>query len=208
MESMSISAIILAGGESRRLGTKKHLLQFGGKTLVQIIIERLANVSDDVMVVTSAQEVLELDVSGARVIADQIPGRGPLSGLHAGLLAATSDRALLVACDMPFLSVPLLRHLSQPWPNTDAVAPEITGNVEPLLAVYSRSCLPAVEDLLTIDRASMRDLLQRVDTYLIPEEEVRSFDPSGLSWFNLNTQEDVDRARYLGRKCRPLTELR
>jgi len=194
---MSISAIVLAGGESRRLGTKKHLLQFGGQTLLQIIVDRLSQVSDDIIIVTSPRDEAELGVSGARVIADGIPGRGPLSGLHAGLQAATSDRALLVAVDMPFLSVPLLRHLSQLEPNADAVVPEVAGNVEPLLAVYARTCLPAVEDLLTRDGASMRDLLQRMDTYLVPEAEIRSFDPSGLSWFNLNTPEDVDRARAI-----------
>ncbi len=195
---MSISAIVLAGGESRRLGTRKHLLQFGGQTLVQIIVDRLSQVTDDIIIVASPREAPELGVPGARVIADDIPGRGPLSGLHAGLRAANSDRALLVAGDMPFLSVPLLHHLSQLGPTADAVVPEIAGDVEPLLAVYARTCLPAVEELLTRDGASMRDLLQRVDTSLVPEHEVRSFDPGGLSWFNLNTAEDVDRARALG----------
>lgn len=194
---MSISAIVLAGGESRRLGTKKHLLEFGGQTLLQIIVDRLAQVSDDIVIVTSPRDVVALDVSGARVIADDIPGRGPLSGLHAGLQAATSDRALLVASDMPFLSVPLLNHLPQLRPTADAVVPKIAGEPEPLLAVYARTCLPVVEELLTRDGASMRDLLPRVNTYLVPEDEIRSFDPAGLSWFNLNTPGDVDRARAL-----------
>ncbi len=194
---MSTSAIVLAGGKGRRLGVKKHLLEIGGLSLLEIVVDRVSFVSDDVIVVASPADSTSIQISRARVVPDMVPGRGPLSGLHAGLRAASCDRALLVACDMPFLSTGLLQHLVETATDADAVVPRVAADLEPLLAVYSRACLPIVEGLLDRRDASMRDLLDDVRVHLVSEEEVRKFDPEGRSWFNVNTPGDADRARAL-----------
>lgn len=194
---MAISVIVLAGGQGRRLGARKHSFKIGGLSLLEIAVDRVSLVSEDVIVVAAPPDSSSIRIRGARVVSDVVPGRGPLSGLHAGLRAAKFDRALLVACDMPFLSVALLRHLTEMASDMDAVVPKIAGDLEPLLAVYSRTCLPIVEGLLSREGASMRDLLEGVRVHLVPEEEMRRFDPEGRSWFNLNTPDDADRARAL-----------
>jgi molybdopterin-guanine dinucleotide biosynthesis protein A len=98
---------------------------------------------------------------------------------------------------MPFLSAALLHHLVETGTDADAVVPRVAGDLEPLLAVYSRACLPTIEKLLHRESASMRDLFEDVRVHLVPEEEVRRFDREGLSWFNINTPDDADRARAL-----------
>ena len=194
---MSTSAIVLAGGKGRRLGVEKHLLEIGGRSLLDTVVARVSAVSDDVIVVASHADTISIPIRGIKVVSDIVPGRGPLSGLDAGLRVAKFDRALLVACDMPFLSTALLQHLVETATDADAVVPQIAGDLEPLLAVYSRACLPIVEGLLDRQKASMRDLLDDVQVHLVPEEEVRKFDPEGRSWFNVNTPDDADRARVL-----------
>jgi molybdopterin-guanine dinucleotide biosynthesis protein A len=194
---MATSAIVLAGGQGRRIGAEKHLLEIGGRSLMEIAVARVSVVSDDVIVVASPTDSASTQIGGARVISDVVPGKGPLSGLHAGLRVAKFDRALLVACDMPFLSESLLHHLVETATDADAVVPQIADDLEPLLAVYSRACLPVVEGLLSRESASMRDLLEDVRVHLVPEEEVRRFDREGCSWFNINTPDDADRARAL-----------
>lgn len=194
---MATSAIVLAGGQGRRIGVKKHLLEIGGLSLLEIVVARVSVVSDDVIVVASPADSASTQINGAQVVSDVVPGRGPLSGLHAGLRVARFDRALLVACDMPFLSAALLHHLVETATDADAVVPQIAGDLEPLLAVYSQACLPTIEKLLHRESASMRDLFEDVRVHLVPEEEVRQFDPEGLSWFNINTPDDADRARAI-----------
>jgi len=179
------------------LGVKKHLLEIGGRSLLQIVVARVSVVTDDIVVVASPGDSASIEISGARVISDVVTGKGPLSGLHAGMRIAKFDRALLVACDMPFLSAALLHHLTETATAADAVVPRVDRDLEPLLAVYSRACLPAIERLLHRENASMRDLLEEVQVHLVSEEEVRQFDPEGLSWFNINTSDDADRARTL-----------
>ena len=194
---MSTSAIVLAGGKGRRLGVKKHLLEIGGRSLLEIVVARVSVVSGDVIVVASPADTISIRFRGIKVVSDVVPGRGPLSGLHAGLRVAKFDRALLVGCDMPFLSTELLHHLVETATDSDAVVPQIANDLEPLLAVYSRACLPIVEVLLNREDASMRDLLDDVRVHLVPEDEVRQFDPEGRSWFNVNTPSDADTARAL-----------
>ena len=129
---MATSAIVLAGGEGRRLGVKKHLLEIGGRSLLQIVVARVSVVADDIVVVASPEYSASIEISGARVISDVVPGKGPLSGLHAGMRIAKFDRALLVACDMPFLHLAPIQFLVSRLTSQDAVIPEWDNDIEPL----------------------------------------------------------------------------
>lgn len=105
-----IAAAVLAGGASRRLGSDKALLRlFGGRPLLQVAVEKLAEVSDEVLVVTGTPDrYRSMDVA-ASLISDRWPGLGPLTGIHAALRAAAAEYVLIIACDMPFLDIGLLR---------------------------------------------------------------------------------------------------
>ena len=193
--SLGLSGVILSGGKSRRMGRDKSQLTLDGETLVARAVRVLGALSDDLVVVTNTQEAYA-DLN-ARVTGDQILGGGALSGIHAGLLAARYDAAAVVACDMPFLNLALLRHMALLSPGYDAVVPRWQGEVEPLHAIYSRNCVAAIEPVLLRGGGRIYDLYAHLAVrYLEPEEVIR-FDPEGISFFNINSPEDWVRAQEL-----------
>lgn len=192
----AFSGIVLAGGESRRLGEDKALVEFGGRTLLEITVERLRGITTDVVIACGAGPRAgwpELEVQTAL---DRVAGRGPMAGLEAGLRAIANDAAVVVACDMPFLNPELLRHLATLSEGYDAVVPVVGDRRHALHAVYSRACLPVIEELLK-RRGSMRELLASVRARVVSEAEVRAMDPQGLSCFNLNSKQDLETARVI-----------
>ena len=144
---ISVSAIILAGGESRRMGTNKALLALDGQPLIAHVAARLQPLAADLIVVTNTPEVyafLARDFN-ARLIPDALPLRSSLVGLFSGLVAARGELALAVACDMPFLNPDLLAYmLTLAQAGYDVVTPAVDGLLEPLHAVYRpAACAPA-----------------------------------------------------------------
>ncbi|HEC33560.1 MAG TPA: molybdenum cofactor guanylyltransferase [Chloroflexi bacterium] len=192
-----LSGVILAGGRSTRLGRDKPLLELGGRTLVARALDVLAQLTDDLIVVTSLLSQL-LPVS-ARVVTDRYVGAGVLAGVHAGLLAARGELAVVVACDMPFLNLDLLRYLISLAEETDIVAPRWI-DVEPLHAVYRpATCLRPVERALARGERRIVSFYHEVKVRYVEQAEIAHFDPQGLSFFNINTAEDWERARALTR---------
>jgi molybdopterin-guanine dinucleotide biosynthesis protein A len=193
---MAVSGIVLAGGESKRLGAEKALLDFGGSTLLEITVERLREVTADIVVACGQGKRPSWPSVDAQMVLDRSEGRGPLAGLDAGLRRIANEAAVVVACDMPFLNPALLALLAGRLETHAAVVPMFDGRYHALHAVYSQRCLPFVEDLL-LKGGSMRDLLAAVDTRVVPEVEVREVDPAGLSCFNLNVTADLEAARAI-----------
>lgn len=197
-----VSAVVLAGGMSRRLGRNKALEPIGGQPLICRVTERLAQVAEELVVVVNEAEratVLPLPAE-AKVTVDRYPGKGSLGGLFTGLSAATSAGggwAVMVACDMPFLNVALLRYMLSLREGHDAVVPVVEDRPEPLHALYSARCLPFMERRLQADDLKIARFFDEVRVRYVPEAELRRLDPELLSFFNINTQEDVDRAQAL-----------
>lgn len=195
-----LDGVVLAGGRSRRLGVDKATLAFGRRPLLQVVVERLGLVCREV-VVARGEETRGRARLEARFVPDLFAGgQGPLAGLHAGLKAAETDFALVVACDMPFLNPDLLAHMASLPRRYQALVPWVGGRWHPLHAIYARSCLPIIEDLLDQGRRSLRGFLAHLDVLPLMEEEVLRFDPEGLSLFNLNDRHDLARARTLWRR--------
>jgi molybdopterin-guanine dinucleotide biosynthesis protein A len=187
--------VILAGGKGRRLGRDKSHLTLSGETLVARAVRTLSALSDDVVVVANT-----LEPNGnptARWIGDVIAGGGAMSGLHAGLMAARHEFALVVACDMPFLNLALLRHIASLAPGHDAVVPHWQGEFEPLHAVYSRQCITVIEPVLRRGGGRIFELYAAIHVRYLEPEEIARFDPEGLSFFNINSPEDWARAQEL-----------
>jgi len=194
-----LSAIVLVGGRGRRMGTNKALLDVEGKPLVGWVLERLAELSDDVMIV--ARDAAPFEHLAARVVTDIYPDEGPLVGLHAGLREARHPSALAVACDMPFLDLRLVRYMIVVGKSHDAVVPLIRGLPEPLHAMYRVArCLPAVEKALDDGNLKMTSFLSSIQVRYMQEHEVNLFDPEHLSFFNVNTPDDLRRGREMARK--------
>jgi molybdopterin-guanine dinucleotide biosynthesis protein A len=193
-----MTSIILAGGKSLRLGRSKALQAIGGKSLIQWVVDRLTILSTEIIIATAHGEAIPCS-SAVRIktAADIYPGKGPLVGIYSGLIASSNSRAIVVGCDTPFLSVSLLEYMTQVCFTFDVVVPRIKNKLEPLCAVYSKNCLDPIQGLLKQDERRIRKLFGMVKVNYIEEDEINRFDPEHLSFFNINTQDDLERARKL-----------
>ena len=196
---MDVSAIVLAGGMSRRLGRNKAIEPIDGQPLITRVIGRLSHLTQQTVVVVNDDErVSELPLpDSAKVAVDGYPGKGSLRGIFTGLSAAQADWAIVVACDMPFLNLDLFRHMLSLREGSDAVVPVLEGRPEPTHALYSKACLPHIENKLKADDLKISRFFDEVRVRFVPEEEVDKLDPGHLSFFNINTQQDLDQALAL-----------
>jgi molybdopterin-guanine dinucleotide biosynthesis protein A len=193
-----MTSIILAGGKSSRLGRSKALQAIGGKSLIQWVVDRLATLSTEIIVVTAHGKAIPCS-SPIRIktVADTYPSKSPLVGIYSGLIASACPRAIVVGCDMPFLNIGLLDYMSQICSSFDVVVPQIKDKLEPLCSVYSKSCLAPMQGLLEQNERRISELFSMVKVRYIEEDEINSFDPEHLSFFNINSQADLDRAKKL-----------
>ena len=195
-----LDGLVLAGGRSHRLGPDKALVRFGGVPLLRIVVERVAQVCREVVVAVDRPNRYEGLALPARLVADESPGLGPLSGLQIGLRTCRTEHVLVAACDLPFLNVELLRHMARLPRSYQALVPWRDGRWQPLHAIYARSCLEAVDAMAAGGGASMQELLGRLNVRRLDEEEMDRLDPDGLSLVNLNERSDLDRARGLWKR--------
>ena len=194
-----VSGIVLAGGKSRRMGCDKAFLQVGGQPLIQRVVAVLRLVADDLIVVTNSPDLCA--GLGTRVVSDLRVGKGALGGLHAGLCAMHHETGLVVACDMPFLNRRLLEHIVSLGRDVDVAIPSLDDHLEPLHAVYSKSCIATIEALLDRGRLSILDLFPLVQVRYIRSDELGRFDPSQRSIVNINTPSDLARARQFASRA-------
>jgi molybdopterin-guanine dinucleotide biosynthesis protein A len=194
---LHVSGVILAGGKSRRMGgAPKALIPFDGTPLIQRIAGTLAAVLPDCLVVTNTPELYAF--LGRPMVADVFPDGGSLGGIYSGLRAAPGDAALCVACDMPFLSPGLVGYLAGRAAEADVVIPEAAGELQTLHAVYGKACLPAMERQLHAGRLKITGFFDAVRVLRIAADEVARFEDPDLAFMNLNTPEDLARARTVG----------
>jgi molybdopterin-guanine dinucleotide biosynthesis protein A len=184
-----VSAVIQAGGQSRRMGRAKALIDYQGRPIIAHVIDTLRALTDDVVVISNRSDLYSS--FGARVVPDYDPPCGPLGGLATGLQAVQHPLAVVVACDMPFLNVNLLRWLIDLADGYDAVVPQMDGEFEPLHAVYRQECHGPI--VRRIDQGQRRVISFFTDVRLrpVPEAAWRVLDPAGRSLINLNTPADL-----------------
>jgi molybdopterin-guanine dinucleotide biosynthesis protein A len=193
-----MTSIVLAGGRSLRLGQNKVMMTMAGQSLIKRVIARLAPLSSEVIVALSQRgQNPALPFPEVKMVFDLYPGKGALGGIYTGLINSTSFYNLVVACDMPFLNVELLRYMSQLSPGFDLVVPSVGRNVEPLHAVYGKSCLEPMAELLRQSDFKISDLFNSVKVRYVEQEEIDKFDPEHLSFFNVNTKADLEKAKEL-----------
>ena len=191
-----LTVALQAGGTSRRMGRDKARVLLDGRPLITHVLERAAPLGDEVIVTTNAPRAYAF-LGGVRLVADEQPGAGALAGLRTALRAASHERLLVLACDLPFVCVPLIEHLLRAAPAADVVVPRWRGELEPLQAVYRRSCLAAVERALAEGRRRMIDFHADVRVHVVEEDVVARLDPQGLTFFNINTPADLQTAERL-----------
>lgn len=201
--STEVTSIILAGGRNLRLGSSKALETIGGKSLIERVIERVKLVSNQTLIVTSPGQ-LALPVAGeVEILADLYPGKGSLGGIYTGLLASPSSHSVVVACDMPFLNIELLRYMIELSRGYDAVVPRLDEEkVEPLHAIYSKGCLDNMKTQLEHNQLRIAHFLDMVHVRYVERAECQRLDPQLLTFFNINCQSDLDRAIMLAAERR------
>lgn len=201
---MDINCIVLAGGKGLRLGRDKTVEAVGNTGLLSRVVSSVAFLNGEIIVVTATEQAFP-DLNGKsklRLVADIYPGKGPLGGIYTGLAESNTLYNIVVACDMPFLSQSLLRYMAQLAPGFDIVAPRIGSMVEPLHAIYSKECIPTITKMLEKGNLSVHKLLGMVRTRYVETEEIDQFDPLHMSFFNINTEADLKKARMLdGERC-------
>lgn len=200
-----LSAAILAGGSSRRFGSDKALAAAAGRPLLAHPARLLGQLVDDLFVL--ARDSSDYGFLGLRVKTDLRPGLGPLSGVHAALSHARHPRVLVTACDMPCPDERLLRHLATVRAGPQVVVPCSPRGIEPLLAIYDRACLPAVEEALDAGRLSLARLVERLPHERIPWSTVSELVDGRDPFVNVNTRDDLERlTRTLGHREADLDE--
>jgi len=196
---LDVGYIVLAGGKGLRLGQDKALEVIGDRSLLEWVVFHLSSLNKDIIVVTALKQSFP-QLGGypkLKVVTDIYPNKGALGGIYSGLNASGSFYNLVVACDMPFLNQVLLRYMIQVSAGFDLVVPRLGDMVEPLHAVYSKGCLAPIESLLKQDNLSLRQLFTLVKVRYVEAGEIDRFDPEHLSFFNINSQADLERAKRL-----------
>lgn len=182
----SIEGFILAGGQSRRMGTDKSLLNINGQTFVERVAEEVSAVAQAVRVVGGASP------SDLAAVPDVYPKWGALGGVHAALSACSAEWALVVACDFPLVTSELFKRLADLREGFDAVAPIQSDDVpQPLCALYRvAQCLPRTESLIKSGERRPIALLQSVQTRWVRFDEIASLEGACHFFDNINTPED------------------
>lgn len=198
-----LSAAALAGGQSRRMGTDKALLPLvaGGPPMLGVVLERLSAVADEVIVVANDQA--RYASLGARVVPDLRRDVGALGGIQAAIAWSLHEHCLVVACDMPFLSVPLLRRMADEPRDYDVLVPLIPGEsrqrgdglvFQTLHAIYSKSCLPFIEKRISEGKKQVVGFFEDVRVRTLDIAEIAQLDPDLQSFFNANTPDALSLA--------------
>jgi len=186
------TAVILAGGKSSRMGQPKALLLFDGEPLVVHIVRALKPLFGDIVLVAAPKQ--ELPPLSVTLVRDEVAYQGPVGGIHYGLRAAGGKFSFVTSCDVAFLNLPLISHLTSQIAGHDVVVPCWQGRFQPLHAVYRKEVLPLLKEQLEREELRPVYLFEKVRTRKIDEAEIRRFDPEGLSFFNINSPQDYDEA--------------
>ncbi len=192
-----VAAVVLAGGRSTRMGADKATVPFCGRRMIDVVIERLRGLTDEVVVCARERGTLEPIL--VPVVEDTEAYAGPLPALVAGIRAAGTPRVVAVACDMPFLNVPLLAHLTGALDEeTDAVVPVTADGPQPLHAAYGDCAVEPLLAALAAGERSLRGALERLRVRWVGEEVWRGIDPTGRSFQNVNTPDELAEAAAIG----------
>lgn len=197
---MESTVIILAGGQSSRMGTNKALLPINGQANIESQVAEARKISNNILLVANNfedYEYLELPM-----VKDKRKGVGPLAGLEAGLLASKTEFNLLVACDMPFFNAETGRELLNGLEQYDAVMPHVSGKLHPLFAAYRKSVLPTVDDLLNHNQRRMVSLLDKLNANILHEEDFQSSTHENFTqyFYNMNNPDDYAEAKRISQK--------
>ncbi len=188
-EILPFSAAVLAGGESKRMGEDKAFIKLGSQRLIEIIVRKLNSLFAEVIIVSDKHK--ELSYLSVRLVTDILREgeKNSLRGIHAALSAASYPSCFIAACDMPFLSLGLIRHMAVFALDYDLVAPFLDGYYQPFFCFYNQRVLPAISEALELKHYKVTSLFDKLRVKKIDKDIVEMYDPAQLSFLNINTPD-------------------
>jgi molybdenum cofactor guanylyltransferase len=192
---MQVTGIILAGGQSRRMGRDKAFLPFGRGVLIERVIEVIQQVTPNVILITNSPD--QYQRFGLPMFADVIPDAGSLGGIYTGLISTKMPYGLCLACDMPFVTPDFLHLLCDTAAQADVVIPRNAEDFQPLCAVYAQACLEPIRQKIAAGRLKITGFFDQVRVRVIDGELLAHYDPHDVMFFNANTPEEYVEAQHL-----------
>jgi molybdopterin-guanine dinucleotide biosynthesis protein A len=194
---IEVTGVLLAGGKSRRMGEDKRYLVVGEQTLLERGLAVLQSIFCEVLVVI-AQDSPPLSID-ARVVRDLVPDCGSLGGLYTGLTQATAPYIFVVACDMPFLNQTVITQFTSRRGTADIVMARLADRLHPMHALYGKRCVPALEEMIRARQFKIQEVVSHsfLRVHYVTEADLLTIDPSGHSFYNVNTMADLEAARSL-----------
>lgn len=186
----AVSAIVLAGGGSTRMGKNKALLQLGKKTMIERIVDTLRPLFSEIILVTNHPEEYHF-LKDIIYIKDEkiLEERNSLIGIYSGLLAANNPYAFVVPCDMPLLNQGLIKYMIDKLGDEDVFIPLIEGHYQPLHAIYSKGCIEPIRKLLDQQKYKIINFFHEVSIRTIDEDTVKRFSKEFTCFLNVNTYQ-------------------
>lgn len=186
-----MTGVILSGGENSRMGANKAFVVMDGERLIDRTLKIFKGLFREVIVVTNAPlDYLDLDVT---IVTDIYPGKKALGGIYTGLFYATGPHVFVAACDMPYLNPRFMAWMMQQAPAYDIVVPQSPDGIEPLHAIYAKSCLPPMKRRIIQDRLKVTGFYNGMKYLTISDSILKTFDPDRRMFINVNTPADLDR---------------
>jgi molybdopterin-guanine dinucleotide biosynthesis protein A len=190
---MDFTIVILSGGKSSRMGQNKAFLQVGSQTEIEYLTTLAKSVTDKVMIVTNDFDAYKhLNVL---LVEDIRKGLGPLAGLEAALTATTTELNFVMACDMPFINMDIMKAILSATANVDAVIPRIDGQRHPLFAAYRKSSLPLLKEALDAGHTKIMHYIDKMTIKWLEESDLADFDET--AFFNMNNPAEYEEAKRI-----------
>ena len=194
-----MTAIILAGGKSSRMGRDKAFMKIGRTNLIKRELEILRKIFKEILIVANKPKKYRFS-RNVKVMKDIIPNLGPLGGLYSGLKASDTKYNFVAGCDMPFLNPDLIRYMMKSKKNYDVVVPKANGRMHPLFGIYSKKCIPAIEENLKEGRRNVSSIFPKMRTKVVSGKDIVPLDNKMYSLMNINTPDDLKVAKRIERR--------
>jgi len=185
-----MTGIILSGGKNARMGENKAFIRINGERIIDRTIRIFRELFGEIVLVTNEPlAYLEFDL---KIVTDIIKGKAALGGIYTGLFHSSCEHAFVCPCDMPFLNVDFIRYMKDRTKSHDIVVPVEPEGFQPLHAIYSRRCMPAMKKCIDEDRLKITGFYEQARVLKIPPEAIAPFDPEGRMFFNINSPDDLE----------------
>jgi len=194
-----VTGIILAGGKSSRMLTNKALLKVNGRTVIEIIAEKMKSIFSEVLISTNGID--DYKFLNLPLIKDIFTHKGPLAGIHSALKYSSTEKNFIISCDMPLVSSELINFIATYSSNKKIILPETEGRIQQICGIYSKSLLPGIEDIILDSekdrniKGSIYDLIERVSADIVNIKSLTFYDKN--FFLNMNTPIDYEQIKKI-----------